>query len=39
MKDGDHSLKPRKKSGVKEEENWKAAVEEIDRFVSDLRRA
>jgi uncharacterized protein len=39
MKDGDHSLKPRKKSGVTEEENWKAAVEAIDRFVSGLRRA
>jgi uncharacterized protein len=39
MKDGDHSLKPRKKSGVTEEANWRAAVEEIDRFVSTLRRA
>jgi uncharacterized protein len=39
MKDGDHSLKPRKKSGVTEDENWKAAVAEIDRFVSGLRRA
>jgi uncharacterized protein len=39
MKDGDHSLKPRKKSGVTEEENWQAAIEEIDQFVSRLRRA
>ena len=39
MKDGDHSLKPRKKSGVTEEENWNAAIEEIDRFASRLRPA
>ena len=39
MKDGDHSLRPRKKSGVTEEDNWQAAIEEIDQFVSRSHRA
>jgi predicted alpha/beta-hydrolase family hydrolase len=39
MKDGDHSLKPRKKSGVTEEENWNTAIAEIERFVSRLGHA
>jgi uncharacterized protein len=33
MKDGDHSFKPRKSSGITEENNWIAAVNEIDRFL------
>jgi uncharacterized protein len=39
MKDGDHSLKPRKKSGLTEEENWNTAIGEIDGFVSRSCRA
>jgi uncharacterized protein len=34
--DGDHSFKPRKKSGLTEMQNWDAAIVEIDAFVSAL---
>lgn len=33
LPDGDHSFKPRKKSGRTEEQNWLEAVEAIDDFV------
>jgi predicted alpha/beta-hydrolase family hydrolase len=36
MVDGDHSFKPRKKSGRTEEKNWQEAVEAIGDFVSAL---
>jgi predicted alpha/beta-hydrolase family hydrolase len=35
--DGDHSFKPRKQSGRTEQQNLKAAVSEIVRFISALR--
>jgi predicted alpha/beta-hydrolase family hydrolase len=34
--DGDHSFKPRKKSGVTEEQNWEAAIVAIDAFLRGL---
>jgi predicted alpha/beta-hydrolase family hydrolase len=34
--DGDHSLKPRKASGLTQEENWATGVEAINRFLSTL---
>jgi uncharacterized protein len=36
MPDGDHSFKPRKKSGHTEDENWHAAIAAIDSFVRSL---
>jgi uncharacterized protein len=36
MKDGDHSLRPRKLSGRTEEQNWAAAVGEIVEFLKTL---
>jgi uncharacterized protein len=36
MKDGDHSLKPRKSSGRTEEQNWDGALDEIVAFVEHL---
>ncbi|WP_169566067.1 alpha/beta family hydrolase [Sneathiella limimaris] len=34
--DGDHSFKPRKKSGYTEEQNWAAGVEAVKSFFADL---
>jgi predicted alpha/beta-hydrolase family hydrolase len=34
--DGDHSFKPRKASGVTEEENWTAAIDAIKEFILSL---
>lgn len=34
LTDGDHSFKPRKASGLTQEENWAAAVEQTARFVA-----
>jgi predicted alpha/beta-hydrolase family hydrolase len=36
MKDGDHSFKPRKASGRTEQQNWLAALDEIEAFVKEL---
>jgi predicted alpha/beta-hydrolase family hydrolase len=36
MKDGDHSFTPRKSSGQTEEQNWQAALAEIEKFFSSL---
>jgi predicted alpha/beta-hydrolase family hydrolase len=36
LKDGDHSFKPRKSSGMTEAENWQAALDEIEKFVANL---
>lgn len=36
LKDGDHSFKPRKSTGVTEEENWLAAIVHIKTFVCRL---
>lgn len=36
LKDGDHSFKPRKKSGRTEEQNWLDAADSFDRFVRNL---
>ncbi len=36
LTDGEHSFKPRKKSGVTEEQNLQAAIEEINSFVQRL---
>jgi len=33
LEDGDHSLVPRKRSGLTPEENWSAAVQKIDQFI------
>jgi uncharacterized protein len=33
IEDGDHDLKPRKSSGRTQEENWRAALDEMARFV------
>ncbi|MDG2244178.1 MAG: alpha/beta fold hydrolase [Rhodospirillaceae bacterium] len=35
-KDGDHSLKPRKKSGRTKDQNWTAALDAIANFLSEL---
>ena len=35
--DGDHSFKPRKKSGRTEQENWETAIDAIDSFVRSLK--
>lgn len=35
LEDGDHSFKPRKKSGHTEQEHWQAAVEAIALFVNE----
>ncbi len=35
-RDGDHSFKPRKASGITEEENWKTAIEAIRDFIASL---
>jgi predicted alpha/beta-hydrolase family hydrolase len=37
MPDGEHSFKPRKSSGRTEEENWEAAIEQLDAFVARLK--
>ena len=37
LTDGEHSFKPRKKSGVTEEQNLQAAVDAINSFVQRLR--
>jgi uncharacterized protein len=34
--EGDHSFKPRKKSGLTESQNWETAIAEIDTFVRGL---
>ncbi|WP_025899975.1 alpha/beta family hydrolase [Sneathiella glossodoripedis] len=34
--DGDHSFKPRKASGLTEEENWKLAVAAVSEFVTSI---
>ena len=36
MKDGDHSFKPRKASGQIEQQNWQAALDEIETFLAEL---
>jgi predicted alpha/beta-hydrolase family hydrolase len=36
LKDGDHSFTPRKSSGRTEQQNWEAAVEQIEAFVRRL---
>jgi predicted alpha/beta-hydrolase family hydrolase len=36
LTDGDHSFKPRKKSGLTESQNWETAIDEIDSFVRKL---
>jgi predicted alpha/beta-hydrolase family hydrolase len=36
MKDGDHSFKPRKSSGRTEQQNWQAALDEIENFLAEL---
>ncbi|MCR9213306.1 MAG: alpha/beta hydrolase [Proteobacteria bacterium] len=36
LEDGDHSFKPRKKSGRTEAENWRQAVDEMAGFVRNL---
>lgn len=36
LPDGDHSFKPRKKSGATQEENWIAACASIETFVREL---
>jgi predicted alpha/beta-hydrolase family hydrolase len=33
MEDGDHDLKPRKWAGRTQEENWRAALDEVARFI------
>jgi predicted alpha/beta-hydrolase family hydrolase len=35
--DGDHGLKPRKASGRSESENWREAIDAIDKFLHQLR--
>lgn len=37
LEDGDHSFKPRKKSGRTEEQNWADAVEAVHQFVAGLK--
>lgn len=34
VEDGDHSFKPRKSSGRTEQQNWEAALGEIERFLA-----
>jgi len=34
--DGDHSFKPRKKSGRTQDQNWSEAIEAIGRFLTEL---
>jgi len=36
MNDGDHSFKPRKSSGQTEQQNWQAALDEIETFLAEL---
>jgi len=36
MKDGDHSFKPRKSSDRTEQQNWQAALDEIEIFLAEL---
>jgi predicted alpha/beta-hydrolase family hydrolase len=36
LADGDHSFKPRKKSGRTEDENWAAGIDAVARFVAEL---
>jgi len=37
LEDGDHSFKPRKKSGITETENWHQAIQAIVKFCRDLK--
>jgi len=36
LEDGDHGFKPRKKSGLTEEQNWQSAIAAIVAFVNGL---
>ena len=36
LEDGDHGFKPRKKSGLSEEQNWQAAIQAVAAFASDI---
>jgi uncharacterized protein len=36
IKDGDHSFKPRKSSGTTQEQNWDAAIDQIESFLRSL---
>lgn len=36
LPDGDHDLKPRKASGLTREDNWRSAVETVQRFAATL---
>jgi len=36
LKDGDHSLKPRKKSGITEQENLQQAADYAAQFIMNL---
>ena len=36
LKDGDHSFKPRKASGLTTERNWQSGIDRIDKFVETL---
>jgi len=36
LKAGGHSLKPRKKSGRTEQQNWEEAIDELTAFVGSL---
>jgi predicted alpha/beta-hydrolase family hydrolase len=36
LTDGDHGFKPRKKSGVTEQQNWDSAMDAIATFAGDL---
>ena len=36
IKDGDHSLKPRKSSGCTDQQNWEHGIVEIETFLSEL---
>ncbi len=38
LEDGDHSFKPRRKSGLTEAENWRRGIAAVDDFVSGLER-
>ena len=37
LEDGDHSFKPRKKSGITEQQNWNSAMDAIALFVGGLK--
>lgn len=36
LEDGDHGFKPRKSSGLSEEQNWQAAIQAVAAFASDI---